>query len=89
MRNALKRAALGVGMALGAVTVAHAAQQPVERQIPLRTHSMGQAGMMGQVGDGPMMNDPQMRRDMSQMMQGCQRMMARMENIQEAERPRR
>lgn len=74
MTISLKAIVLGFGIAVGTATVAQPAQQPQARgPMPQMNQAMGQMR--------PMMNDAQMRTQMSQMSQSCQRMMSSMSNM--------
>jgi hypothetical protein len=89
MRKQIKIAAIGVAGALGLASAA-LAQQPMaqgERQNrpannQMMDHGNMQGGMMG------MMHDPEMRRQMMQMMTNCNRMMERMGNMPAGGQPR-
>lgn len=77
MMKQLKIAAIGALAAAGVASAAFA-QQPGERtpaERPMDRQMMGQGDMMGMMGT---MNDPEMRRQMTEMMSNCNRMMARM-----------
>ena len=80
----MKAPLVATSIGFGLITVAHAAQPlPAAAQAgsvqAAQQAPMAQMPMMG--GERPMMNDPQMRGQMSTMMQGCRKMMQRMENM--------
>ncbi len=76
-------------LGFGVITVTGAAQLPAQttqRQMTPMANQMpmAQAPMMS--GERPMMNNPEMRAKMSEMMQGCHRMMQRTGNMREQQR---
>ena len=74
MTKYLKAVVLGFGLAIGTATVAQPGQQPQLRgPMPEMNRAMGQMR--------PMMNEQEMRAHMSQMAQGCHRMMSSMANM--------
>lgn len=73
MTISLKAVVFGFGIGLSAVAVAQPVQQPqYQRQMPPMPQAVGQSS--------PMMNNPEMRAHMTQMRQGCERMMSNMRN---------
>lgn len=74
MGKSLTAMALTIGLGFTAAAGAQPAQ-PTYGQMPDSGQMMGQGQMMG--GQNAVMNDPQMRRQMTDMMQGCERTMAR------------
>ena len=95
MTKKLKMAALGAVAAVGLASAGAFAQQAETQRTPanpqmnqgqmnqgMRDGAMMGNGMMG------MMNDPEMRRQMSEMMSNCNRMMERMGNMSGMGQPR-
>lgn len=88
----------GVGITLGAAAMAQPAQQQQQspqRATPQSEQMMSQEGMRGggmmmgaeqMMGPGAMMNDPLMRRQMTEMMDACGRMMSAMARTQQGGR---
>lgn len=88
MMKQFKVAAFGAVAAAGLASAAFAQQPGSERpaaERPMDHQRMGQGDMRGMMG---MMNDPEMRRQMTDMMSGCNRMMERMGNMSEMGRTR-
>lgn len=74
--NNLKIAAVGALAALGLASTAAAQQSSGQKpNMPAAQH---QKMITGGMQNGQMMSDPQMRQQMMQMMQGCNRMMEQM-----------
>ena len=76
MKN-LQLAALGALAAIGLASAATAQQAPA-RDKPGQAAKRSQNGMMGH----GMMNDPQMRKQMTEMMDRCGKMMKNMDGMQ-------
>jgi hypothetical protein len=86
MKINVKGSLLAAALGFGAITAASAAQQPAQTtQRPITPMGnqmpMGQAPMMS--GERPMMHNPEMRAQMSEMMRGCNRMMQRMGSMRD------
>lgn len=87
MTNTVKIVVTGAVAALGLASAAVAQQtaQPNNAQgqamTPQQHRQMMSGGNMGQGNMGMMMNDPQMRKQMTDMMAGCTRMMQMMGNM--------
>ena len=81
MGKSLTSMALTIGLCFAAAAAAQP-PQPTDGQMPVGGQMMGQRQIMGQGqmmgGQNAMMNDPDLRRQMTRMMQGCERNMARM-----------
>lgn len=89
MKNGnLKITVVAAVAAAGLASVSAFAQQAPEAPTSRAERQMGQGTMgQGMAGDGQMMgmmNDPEMRQQMSQMMENCNRMMSRMGNMSPA-----
>jgi len=89
MMKRFKTLALGALAAAGITTAAYAqqpttSQQPNERQMDRQM--IGQSGSMGMMDMMQMMNDPAMRKQMTEMMTNCNRMMERMNSMPERSR---
>jgi len=78
-------ATLTIGLGLAVAAGAQPAP-PSYGQMPAGGQMMGQGQMMG--GQNAMMNDPQMRQRMTEMRQGCERMMGRMNTERMRQRSR-
>lgn len=89
MRSKLKIAAIGAGAALAVASASALAQQPTnpspQPNAPMNHQMMKDGGGLGMMG---MMQDPEMRRQMSEMMSNCNRMMERMGGGMPASAPR-
>lgn len=89
MRKQIKLMAIGVAGAIGLASAA-IAQQPTNRpnapDQPMNNQMMNQGEMMG--GMMGMTKDPEMRRQMTEMMTNCNRMMERMGKMSGAGQPR-
>lgn len=81
----LKIAALGALVTIGLASAA-TAQQVVSRDQASRPTTSGQKGMMGH--NQMMMNDPEMRKQMTDMMDGCSKMMKKMGDMQMDAKPK-
>ena len=86
MTRKIKMAALGAVAAVGLASAGALAQQGNTQRPPanpqMNQEMMRDGGMMGG-GMMAMMNDPEMRRQMTEMMSNCNRMMERMGNMSE------
>ena len=87
MTSKTRMMAVSAVAAIGLASAGAFAQQPSNSQ---RTQGSSQShqqmmrdggGMMGMMG---MMNDPEMRQQMTEMMRNCNRMMERMNNMSDA-----
>lgn len=91
MTRKLKFAALGAVAAAGLASAGALAQQTEGQRTPANPQSnqqmMRDGGMPGG-GMMAMMNDPEMRRQMTEMMANCNRMMERMGNMSGTDRTR-
>ena len=77
--NTFKIVAIGAAGFLGLASAGALAQQADAQRSPanpqMNQQMMGNGGMKGMMG---MMNDPEMRKEMTEMMSNCNRMMERM-----------
>ena len=91
MTRNFKMAALGAVAALGLASAGALAQQGNTQRAPanpqMNEQMMRDGGMAGG-GMMAMMNDPEMRRQMTEMMSNCNRMMERMGNMSGSGQPR-
>lgn len=85
MTKNLKIAALGALAAIGLASAA-TAQQSVSGNQASQPAKSGQNGMMGR--GQMMMNDPQMRKQMTEMMDHCGKMMKKMDGMQMGTKPK-